>query len=79
MFKQTVISRVGLPRGVWEPLRKLRDNYDVPLSYLAESFKLSEGELLKVLLAARLTHLDEGEEVEGAVLLENLVGEMTHD
>lgn len=61
MFNKMLIARVGLPREVWEPLRKLFD-YGVDLNVLADSWLLSEREMLRVLYAARLAQLDKGEE-----------------
>lgn len=78
-FRHTCVAKVGLPREVWEPIRKLRDSYDVPVSYLANAWDVSDVELLKVLLAARLQSLDAGVEVEGALFIEELTGEFSHD
>lgn len=76
MFNKTVIARVGLPKATWEPLRKLRDQFDVPLEYLAQAWGLDTGPMLKVLYAARLQWLEKGEEVPAAVLLEQVWSEV---
>lgn len=76
VFKRTVIARVGLPKSVWEPIRALRDHYDVPLEYLAQAWRVDTGVMLKVIYAARLQNLENGEEVSGAELLEKYISEM---
>lgn len=64
MFRRsTIVARVGLPRKLWEPLRRLGDVYGVELPDLATAFNMSEPEMLKVLYAARIAHLREGDEV----------------
>lgn len=64
MFKRgLVVARVGLPRKLWEPLRILNDVCGVELNHLAAAFAMSEPEMLKVLCAARIAHLREGDEV----------------
>lgn len=63
MFNRTVLASVGLPKGVWEPLRKLNDVHGVGIVELADAFGITPREMLKVLYAGRLTHLDKGEEV----------------
>lgn len=72
MFKRTVVARVALPKNVWEPIRRLRDLYDVPLEQLAHAWGMDTGPMLKVLYAARLQVLENGEEVSGAELMEQI-------
>ena len=76
MFSRTVVARVGLPRSTWEPIRKLRDTYDVPLEYLAEAWGVDTGVMLKVLYAARLRALENGEELAGAEFMENVFSDL---
>lgn len=57
MFKKTVVASVGLPKGVWEPLRLLNDIHMVKTHTLAKSWGMSEREMLKVIYAARLSHM----------------------
>lgn len=43
-----------LPRGVWEPLRKLNDTHGVSLEVLAEVFGVERRVMLEALHAARI-------------------------
>lgn len=57
MFRRTVVAKVGLPKGVWEPLRFLHENMGNSIETLAEAFKVSNREMDAVLCAARLKYL----------------------
>ena len=63
MFGKQVLTKVPLAKGLWEPLRKLSDVYGLEPGVLAECWGLSETAMLRVLYAARLAHLEEGDEV----------------
>lgn len=52
----SVKARVALARDVWEPLRRLRDDYQVGCVDLAECFGVQTHEMAAVLHAARLQH-----------------------
>lgn len=64
MFKRTIVASVALPRSAWEPIRKLHDLCNVDLGMLTEAWNVSSREMAKVLYAARLEYLCEGEEGE---------------
>lgn len=57
MFDKTLKATVGLPKGVWEPLRIMADIQRVRVDQLATAFKVPEREMLKVLYAARLAYM----------------------
>jgi len=52
----TVKARVVLPKAVWQPLRRLRDEYNVGTVDLADCFNVKTHEMAAVLHAARLQH-----------------------
>lgn len=63
MFKKTLVVSVGLPREVWEPLRKLNEIEGLSHYSLAEAFDVSPYEMRRVLCAAELAHLRKSENV----------------